>query len=119
MNKLPLLLRHLATQMNDELKAQLELSKLLLVFGVPEILDRDTMGLGWLVVGRATAISATYFVLHIVDEYLSRLYAASESGSVASTISSRRRLAMCRPQGRMPSGASNAVTSRSLKLLSS
>ena len=59
----------------------LEISKLILVFGWPELLARDTAGLGWLVLGRATAISATYFVLHLVDEYLSRLYAASESGS--------------------------------------
>ena len=59
----------------------LELSKLIFVFAAPDILGRDTAGLGWLILGRATAISATYFVLHVVDEYLSRLYAASESGS--------------------------------------
>ncbi|MGI9666225.1 MAG: PAS domain S-box protein, partial [Acidimicrobiia bacterium] len=59
----------------------LELSKLVYVFLAPAILDRPMDGLAWTVIGRTAAISATYFVLYVVDEYFSRLYAASESGS--------------------------------------
>lgn len=59
----------------------LELTKVVVVFGAPNALGRDTTDLGWFTLGRASLIAGAYYVLRSLDEYFSRLYAASESGS--------------------------------------
>lgn len=63
------------------LAVALEASKILVVWVAPEFVDGSVETVAWTIIARSAVLSGTYYVVRALDEYLSRLHFAAESGS--------------------------------------